>query len=140
MSIAVDHHQPPDAHPRTEGLWDRRTRLLARSAAHATLVLPAVTAAEFAIHGDPGSLVVIVDCEVRSQAELPLVARHVEERILADLEDLLAIPFAERVVNLTVAAEHPAHRAARPTMALVPPLTEDVPAAPDAATELQTAS
>lgn len=136
MSIAVETHQPVNAQRSGEGLWDRRTRLLARSAAHAALVLPAVTAAEFAIHGDPGSLVVTVDCQVRSQAELPLVARHVEETILADLENLLAIPFAERIVNFTVATAP----ATRPEMSVVPPLAEMEPGVRDSATELQTAS
>jgi len=136
MSIAVDHHQPVSTPSGSEGLWGRRTRLLARSAAHATLVLPAVTAAEFAIHGDPGSLVVTVDCRVRSQEELPLVARHVEGTILADLENLLAIPFAERVVNFTVATAP----AGQPEMTVVPPLAQEERAPRNTAAELQAAS
>ncbi|WP_372698700.1 hypothetical protein [Arthrobacter sp. JSM 101049] len=136
MSIAVETRQSVNAQRSGEGLWDRRTRLLARSAAHAALVLPAVTAAEFAIHGDPGSLVVTVDCRVRSQEELPLVARHVEETILADLENLLAIPFAERIVNFTVATAP----AGQPEMTVVPPLASEEPAARNTAAELQTAS
>lgn len=136
MSIAVDHHQPVNAQRGGEGLWDRRTRLLARSAAHAALVLPAVTAAEFTIHGAPDSLAVTVDCQVRSQAELPMVARHVEVTVLSDLENLLAIPFAERIVNFTVAAAP----ATRSEMTVVPPLAAEEPAYRDSAAELQTAS
>lgn len=140
MSIAVDHPRPVEARSGSEGLWDRRTRLLARSASHAALVLPAVTSAEFEIHGEPGSLAVKVDCQVRSQADLPLVARHVEETILADLENLLAIPFAERTVNFTVEAPSQARPAGHPTLGVVPPLPEDESATRGPAGELRTAS
>lgn len=140
MSSAVEHPAPSGMRP-VENLWDRRTRLLARSASHAALVLPSIVAADFVITGPPGELSVTATCQVARQEDLPDAARQVTDRILVDLEGLLAIRFSERIVNFTV-AEPSAPAAAGPEhrMTVVSTSDDDEASGPPPRAELQTAS